>query len=72
MEYMQHWEGRAESSEAKLSKSKALLAKAVEALEFYATQDVTYPNVGTVTFHGHDDNGQKARATLAKIGERHE
>jgi hypothetical protein len=45
----------------------AKLVKAVEALEFYATQDVTYPNVGTVTFHGHDDEGRKARAALAEL-----
>jgi len=55
-----YWEGRYRDENAKL-------AKAVEALEFYATQDVTYPNVGTVTFHGHDDNGQKARTTLAEL-----
>jgi hypothetical protein len=46
---------------------EAKLAKAVEALEFYATQDVTYPNVGTVTFHGSDDNGRHARTALAEI-----
>ena len=37
------------------------------ALRFYATQDVTYPGIGTVTFAGSDDNGRKARATLAEI-----
>ena len=46
---------------------EAKLAKALGALEFYATKDVTYHNVGTVTFHGHDDNGRKARAALAEI-----
>jgi hypothetical protein len=32
-EYMFHWEGQVEELEAKLSKSEALLANAVEALE---------------------------------------
>jgi hypothetical protein len=43
------------------------LAKAVEGLRFYATQDVTFPGIGTVTFAGSDDNGRKARTTLAEI-----
>lgn len=34
-----------------------------KALEFYATQDV-----GTVTFHGSDDNGKRARAALSQTG----
>jgi hypothetical protein len=46
---------------------QAKLAKAVEALEFYATQDVTYQGVGTVTFSGFDDNGRKARTALAAL-----
>jgi hypothetical protein len=46
---------------------KAKLEKVVEALRFYATQDVTFPGIGTVTFAGSDDNGRKARATLAEI-----
>jgi len=50
----------------RIEELEAKLAKAVEALEFYATQDVTYPNIGTVTFHGSDDNGRHARATLAE------
>jgi hypothetical protein len=52
---------------------KAKLAKALEALEFYATQDVIYPHVGKVTYTGYDDDGSLARATLAEIkGESHD
>ena len=52
---------------------EAKLAKAVEGLEFYATQDVIYPHVGKVTYTGYDDDGRLARATLAEIkGESHE
>jgi hypothetical protein len=46
---------------------EAKLAKAVEVLVFYATQDVIYPHVGKVTFTGYDDDGRLARATLAEI-----
>ena len=52
---------------------EAKLAKAVEVLVFYATQDVIYPHVGKVTFTGYDDDGRLARATIAEIkGESHE
>ena len=51
----------------RIEELEAKLAKAVGALEFYATKDVTYPNVGTVTFQGHDDGGKKASATLAEL-----
>lgn len=47
--------------------AEAKLAKAVEALRFYSTQDVCYPRTGPVSFAGFDDNGRKARATLAEI-----
>ena len=56
-----------------ISKLEAKLAKALEVLVFYATQDVIYPHVGKVTFTGYDDDGRLARATLAEIkGESHE
>jgi hypothetical protein len=55
------------SKDDTIKELEAKLAKAVEALRFYATQDVTFPGVGTVTFAGSDDNGRKARATLAEI-----
>ncbi len=61
------WAVRHEDAADRIEELEAKLAKAVEALEFYATKDVTYHNVGTVTFHGHDDNGRKARAALAEI-----
>ncbi len=53
--------------ESDLHATKEQLAKAVEALRFYATQDVCYPRTGPVNFSGFDDNGKKARAVLDEI-----
>jgi hypothetical protein len=35
-----------------------------EALTFYATEDVSFPGIGTVPFAGGDDGGKRARAAL--------
>lgn len=77
-EYYQGKEGESEICDSVTAKevtrllqgwndTEAKLAKAVETLKFYATQDVTYPNLGTVTYYGSDDNGRKALATLTEI-----
>ena len=67
---------RAEAAEAKLSKCEALLAKAVEALEFYAEadnyEDQHKPESCGCCYYLHDaeikeDGGARARATLAKL-----
>jgi hypothetical protein len=66
------WETRLAAAD-RIEALEAKLAKAVEVLVFYATQDVIYPHVGKVTFTGYDDDGRLARATLAEIkGESHD
>ena len=64
---------RAEAAEAKLSKCEALLAKAVEALRFYAWEnEMRLPSEGPWGA-GSTDFGTVARTTLAEIkGESHE
>ncbi len=65
--WMKGAEDARDRAKARIAALEAKLAKAVEVLKFYATQDVTYPTLGTVTFYGSDDNGRKALATLAEI-----
>jgi hypothetical protein len=61
---MQDAADRIEDLEARIAKADAL----AEALSFYASATVEYPN-GKVTFQPGDDNGQRAKIALSAYRE---